>query len=153
MKKITLSLFDALQLESELNGFVNQQTNEVVYKGFINHNLPIILKYDLLDLSEDLKKEKAKIDELRNELVKKYGEVDNEGNYTIKMYDEIDGKQNTTKLAKTFIDFELEYNQLLSQTTEISYNEITRDDLKKAGDSTDNYRFLFKLVKKNEETI
>ena len=34
-------------------------------------------------------------------------------------------------------------------------NEKFKDlnDLKKAGDSTDNYRFLFKLVKKNEETI
>jgi hypothetical protein len=111
------------------------------------------LKYDLLDLSEDLKSEKTKVDELRNELVKKYGEVDSEGNYTIKMYDEVDGKQNTTKLADTFVEFENEYNQLLSQTKEFSYNEITRDDLKKAGDSTDNYRFLFKLVKKNDDSI
>lgn len=153
MKTLTLSLFDALQLESELNGLKNPQTNEVIYKGFINHNLSVVLKYDLLDLSEDLKSEKTKVDELRNELVKKYGEVDSEGNYTIRMYDEVDGKQNTTKLADTFIEFENEYNQLLSQTKEFSYNEITRDDLKKAGDSTDNYRFLFKLVKKNEDSI
>lgn len=153
MNKITLSLFDTLQLEGEINGFHNPQTKEVLYKGFINHNLPIVLKYDLFDLSEELKSQRKKIDDLRNDLVKKYGEIDSDGNYTIKMYDEIDGKDNTTKLGKNFVDFENEYNELLSQNIEISYPKITREDLIKIGDTTDNYRFLFKLIHKNDETI
>lgn len=147
MKKLNLSLFDALQLESEINGFVNPQTKETVYKGFIKHNLPVVLKYDLFELSEKLIVEKKKVDEIRNDLIKKYGEADNEGNINVKMYDEIgEGK---VKITENFLEFEKEYNELLSQNLELNYNEITRDDLKKVGDSEDNYRFLFKLVKKD----
>ena len=146
MKKLNLSLFDALQLESEINGFVNPQTKETVYKGFIKHNLPVLLKYDLFEVSEKLLTEKKKIDEIRNDLIKKHGETDGEGNINVKMYDEIaDGK---VKITKKFLEFEKEYNELLSQTIELSYNEITREDLKKVGETEDDYRFLFKMVKK-----
>ena len=46
MEKITLKLGDILQLESEINGYVDRETNEVIYEGFSKQNLSIILKYE-----------------------------------------------------------------------------------------------------------
>lgn len=148
MKTLTLTLLDALQLESELNGFVNPQTKETVYKGFINHNLPILLKYDLMDLSQQLLDERKKVEQLRDDLIKKYGDTDENGTISIKMYEEVE--ENMTKISDSYLMFQNEYNSLLSQEIEVKYHEITRDDLKKAGESTDNYMLLFKLVKKEE---
>ena len=47
MEKITLRLGDILQLESEINGFNNPETNDVIYNGFLKQNLSVILKYDV----------------------------------------------------------------------------------------------------------
>lgn len=145
MNKITITLLELLQLESELNGFVNQQTKEKVYKGFINHNLPILLKYDLLNLSEFLSNERKKIESLRDELIKQYGKLNEDGNYYLNLYEDSD---NMTKLSESYILFENDYNKLLSQEIEIEYPDITRSDLGKIGDTSDNYTIFFKLIKK-----
>ena len=36
----------------------------------------------------------------------------------------------------------------MAQEKEIQYHEITKDDLKNAGQTTDNYKVLFKIIKK-----
>ena len=41
MEKITLKLGDVLQLESEINGYVEPQTGEQVFEGFSKQNLSI----------------------------------------------------------------------------------------------------------------
>ena len=46
MSSIKLKLHEYYSLDSEINGLKNPQTNEVIYKGFINHNLSVVLKYD-----------------------------------------------------------------------------------------------------------
>jgi hypothetical protein len=43
MEKITLKLGDILQLESEINGFNNPETNDVIYNGFFIGKWPLIL--------------------------------------------------------------------------------------------------------------
>jgi hypothetical protein len=49
MDKITLKLGDVLQLESEINGYVDPQSGEQIYEGFAKQNLSIILmRYPLL---------------------------------------------------------------------------------------------------------
>jgi hypothetical protein len=148
MKTLKLTLFDILQLESELNGFKNPQTQEVIYKGFINHNLSILLKYDLMDLSEQLLTEKKKVEQLRDDLIKKYGKFDENGNISIKMYNE-ESKDNQLTISEEYLEFEKEYNLLLVQEVEIRFPEISREDLKNAGNTTDNYMMLFKLMKEN----
>ena len=42
-----LQLGEILHLEKEINGYVNPETNEQEFKGFINQDLSIILKYKL----------------------------------------------------------------------------------------------------------
>jgi hypothetical protein len=152
MEKITLKLGEVLQLESEINGFNNQETGEQVYKGFLKQNLSIILKYELSELGETLSKERKKVELLRDELIQKYGEPSDKGGIVVKMYDEVkddEGHTISMKFNEKYLEFDKEYGTLLDQEKEIEYPEITKEDLKKAGDTKDDYQILFKLIKKN----
>jgi hypothetical protein len=151
MEKITLRLGDILQLESEINGFTNPETGKQVYGGFVKQNLSIMLKYELTELSEFLTKERKKVEGLRDELIKKYGEEDGKGGIMVKMIDETkddDGNVISSKFNENYLKFDEEYSTLLNNEKEIEYPEITKSDLKEAGKSNDDYRVLFKLIKK-----
>lgn len=151
MEKITLKLGDILQLESEINGYTDPQSGEVVYEGFTKQNLSIILKYELSDFSATLKTERTKVDSLRDELIKKYGEDDGKGGILVKMYNEVkDEEGNITGkvINPQYVEFDNEYGTLLSREIEIEYPEITKQDLKDAGKTKDKYLVLFKLIKK-----
>ena len=151
MEKITLKLGDVLQLESEINGYIEPQTGEQVFEGFSKQNLSIILKYELSDFSTELKGERTKVEALRDELIKKYGEEDGNGGVLVKMYNEVkDDEGNVTGkvVNPQYIEFDNEYGVLLNQEIEIEYPEITKEDLKDAGKTKDKYQVLFKLIKK-----
>ena len=151
MEKITLKLGDVLQLESEINGYIEPQTGEQMFEGFSKQNLSIILKYELSDFSTELKGERTKVEALRDELIKKYGEEDGNGGVLVKMYNEVkDDEGNVTGkvVNPQYIEFDNEYGVLLNQEIEIEYPEITKEDLKEAGKTKDKYQVLFKLIKK-----
>ena len=138
-------------MESEINGYVNPQDGTEVYKGFTKQNLSIILKYELKELGEVLKAERTKVESLRDELILKYGEQDENGGTLVKMYNETkddEGNVISRMVNPSYIEFDKEYGTLLDQEKEIEYPEITKDDLKEAGKSSDNYIVLFKLIKK-----
>ena len=151
MEKITLRLGDILQLESEINGYTEPQTGEQVYEGFTKQNLSIILKYELSDFSKTLKSERSKVEVLRDELIKKYGEEDGNGGIMVKMYNEVkdeEGNVTGSVVNPQYIEFDNEYGTLLSREVELEYPEITKEDLKDAGKTKDNYHVLFRLIKK-----
>lgn len=151
MEKITLKLGEILQLESEINGLENPETKEVIYHGFLKQNLPVILKYELKELSEKLKKERETVDSIRVDLIKKYGEKSESGDVYVKMFDDVrdeEGNLIDRKYTQSYMDFDAEYSKLLNKEKEFEYNEITKEDLKEAGKTTDNYEILFKLIKK-----
>ncbi len=151
MDKITLKLGDVLQLESEINGYVDPQSGEQIYEGFAKQNLSIILKYELSDFSTTLKSERSKVEALRDELIKKYGEEDGNGGIMVKMRNDVkdeEGNVTGTVINPKYLEFDKEYGTLLNQEIEIEYPEITKDDLKDAGKTKDKYQVLFKLIKK-----
>ena len=152
MEKIKLKLGEVLQLESEINGYVDQKSGEVIFEGFTKQNLSIILKYELSDFSTVLKGERTKVDALRDELIKKHGEDDGKGGIMVKMYiNEVFDENNVLVSGDynpKYIEFDNEYSTLLNQEIELEHPEITKDDLKEAGKSKDKYQILFKLVKK-----
>jgi hypothetical protein len=151
MEKITLKLGDILQLESEINGFVDPQSGTQIFEGFTKQNLSIILKYELTELADTLKAERTKVDSLRDELIKKHGEDDGQGGIMVKMHNEVlddEGNVVSRVINSKYIDFDQEYGTLLNQEKEIEYPEITKEDLKEAGKSKDKYQVLFKLIKK-----
>ena len=151
MEKITLNLGEILQLESEINGFVNQNNGQVIYEGFLKQKLPIILKYDLNDVSAKLLEEKKLIEKVKDELITKYGEKTDDGIAITPFVDILDDEGNVTgrQYNENFIKFTNEYNQFLEdKSKEIECPVITKEDLKNAGESNDDYKILFKLVKK-----
>jgi hypothetical protein len=151
MEKITLNLGETLQLESEINGFTHPETGKQVFEGFVKQKLRIILKYELIEFSDFLIKERKKVESLRDDLIKKYGEEDGDGAIIVKMFDEVkdnDGNVVTSKLNENYLKFDEEYSKLLNTEKEIEYPLITKEDLNDAGKSNDDYRILFKLVKK-----
>lgn len=151
MEKITLKLGEHLQLESEINGLIDQQTREIIYEGFSRQNLSIILKYELAEFGERLLAERRRIETLRDELIKKYGEEDEVGRLSVKMkitnLDE-EGNIISETINPKYVEFDQEYGTLLNQDKELEYPEITKDDLKDAGKTKDKYITLFKLIKK-----
>jgi len=151
MEKSKFKLGDVLQLESEINGFVNQETGEKIYEGFLKQNLSIILKYELTELSEVLSKERRKVDGLRDDLIKKHGEEDEKGGILVKMFNEVkddEGNVISRVINPKYVEFDKEYGELLNTEIDLEYPEITKEDLKEAGKSKDKYQVLFILIKK-----
>ena len=151
MEKLKIKLGDILQLESEINGLVSQETGEVIYEGFLKQKLNIVLKYDLTELSDFLKKERKKIETLRDDIIKKYGEDDGNGGVLVRMFDEEkDEAGNVVKrtMNPKYVEFDKEYGELLNKDIDIEHPEITKEDLKGAGKTKDDYKALFKLIKK-----
>jgi hypothetical protein len=151
MEKVKLSLKDALQLESELNGLVNQQTGEIIYDGFLKQNLSIIKKYELKETVEFLQNERKKVNELKDELIKKHGEDDGKGGLMVRTFDEVvddKGLVISRKFNEKYLEFDKEYAELLKKEIEFDFPEVTKEDLIRAGETQDDYIVLFKLVKK-----
>lgn len=151
-KSTLLEIGEILQLESEINGFTNQQTGEKVYEGFLKQNLSVLLKYELSELSENLSKERKRIETVRDELIQKLGETEENGGIIVRMFDEVKDEEGNVigkRYTENYIEFENQYGELMKNTKEISHPEITKEDLKKAGDTKDDYRILFKLIKKD----
>lgn len=149
-----LQLGEILQLEKEINGYINPETNEQEFKGFINQDLSIILKYRLSELSDFLMNEKKKVSDLRDSLIKKYGKPDEEGKIVVKMFIEdentnIEGEEPRMIVNPEFKKLDEEFGKLLVQEIEVDVPEITLDDLKDAGKTKDNYKLLFKLIKRD----
>jgi hypothetical protein len=152
MNKKTLTLGEIRQLGDEINGLLNKENGSVIFEGFLNQKISILLKYELTDLSEFLEKEKLKIESIKDELILKYGVQDEKGTkldmWLIDKDDE--GKIISKKLNPNYIQFDEEMSKLMMVEKEIEYPDITKDDLKNIGETKDNYQVLFKLIKKRD---
>ena len=134
MKKQLFKLSDLLQLEVELLGITNNETNEVIFTGLLNQELTMSTKYWLSELVEVVQKEKKAINALREELIKKYGEEDDKGVLGIPYYiasDEVDADGNPVMITNPkAIAFQNEYNELISQEKTIKVPKFELDTLK-----------------------
>lgn len=144
MEKITLSLNDALALEAELNGVVDQKTQEVLFKGLLTEKMNLKTKYWLTKLSDKLASEKKTIDALREELIKKHGTKGEDGMISIVAFED----NERTKATEAYVTFVTEMNSLLAEEKEFEYNPISIDDL---GDISAEGRFnlIFQLIKED----
>jgi len=153
MEKISLKLYEFYNLDSELNGVMNQQTGEKISAGLLAEKLKLTTKYWLTELSKKVAAEKATVESLKEELIKKHGETDETGNISIPMYIDIvkdeegnivDGKNNPK-----FIEFQNEFNALLQEEKELEYKPVSINELENI-ESEGNYPVFFKLVKVDE---
>ena len=153
MEKVTLKLQEFYQLNSELNGFVNQKTGETVSKGLLSERVKLTTKYWLADLAKKTTAEKESIDKLREELVKKYG-VEENGSVSIPIYtnEVIDDETKevvSREVNPNFILFQNDFNQLLQEERELEYHPFKLEEFENV--ETDGvYITFFKLVQVGE---
>jgi len=148
MEKISLKLHEFLTLESELFGVKNQQTGEVTSKGLLNEKLSLVSKFWLNELGKKVASEKESVEKLREELIKKLG-TEEEGQVFIKMYDEVkdeEGNIVSRSLTSNFIEFNQEYEKLLSEEKELEYRAFDLSELANV-ETEGNLNVFFKLVK------
>lgn len=159
METITLKLHEFYNLDSELNGLVNQQTGEKISSGLLHEKLPLTTKYWLSSLGKTVAAEKAAIEDLKNELIKKYGKDDGKGSISIPMVvDELDADGNPVKevnaegvemtrkrLNPEFQLFEKEFSELLQTEKELEYKPFKLLDFEKV-ETAENYSTFFRLV-------
>jgi len=133
MKKQLFKLSELLQLETELLGATNLETNEILFHGLMNQELSIGVKYWLNELVEVLQKEKKTIDAFKEELFKKYGETDDKGVLGIPYYiesDEVDADGNPINVPNpNATAFQNEYSELLSQEKTIRIHKFQLAEL------------------------
>jgi hypothetical protein len=146
-----LKLYEFYQLESELNGVVNQQTGEVIAKGLLGENLKLVVKYHLSALAKEVTAEKTALETLKEGLIKKHGVASEDGNVSIPMYifekDE-DGKDTDKpkEFNPDYVKFSKDWNELLQEEKDLTHFEFTLDHFSKV--ETDGvYQAFFKLLK------
>ena len=160
MTTTKLKLADVLNLEAEINGFTNPQTNEKIINGLLNEKLSLVTKYWLNDLSKKANEIKVDVDKLRDELIKKYGEDDGTGNvgivYSVDAFNE-DGTPMTQlneagesvqlkRVNPKFIEFQSEYETLLQEEREVEHYEFTLAQFESV-ETADNIKVFFTLIK------
>ena len=154
MEKISLKLYEFYNLDSELNGVVNQQNGEKVSSGLLAEKLKLTTKYWLTELSKKVTAEKAVVETLKEELIKKHGETDETGNISIPMYINItkdeEGNIVSGENNPKFIEFQNEFNELLQEEKELEYKTIKLNELENI-ESEGNYPVFFKLVTVDEQ--
>jgi hypothetical protein len=153
MEKVTLKLQEYYQLNSELNGFVNQQTGETISPGLLTERVKLTTKYWLADLAKKIATEKESIDKLREELVKKYG-VEENGSVSIPIYinEVIDDETKevvSREVNPNFISFQNDFNTLLQEERELEYHPFKLEEFENV--ETDGvYVTFFKLIQVGE---
>ena len=154
MEKISLKLFEFYNLDSELNGVVNQQTGEKVSEGLLREKLKLTTKYWLTELSKKVLAEKTSIESLKEDLIKKHGEEDENGNIGIQMYIDVVKDENGNIIEGNpnpkFIEFQNDFNTLLQEEKELEYKPINLSELENI-ESEGNYPTFFKLVVADEQ--
>jgi hypothetical protein len=168
MEKITLKLYDFLNLEADINGVVDQRTGERVRKGLLQYPLPMGVKYWITKLAKAVAEEKTIIDGLKDELVKKYGTEKDNSIIVAMTLDDLDEKGKPIKIKvknaegeeveinkqiinPQYLAFEKEYSEVLQQEKELEYrpislSELVTHDHPNGLETEETYETFFKLV-------
>jgi hypothetical protein len=141
MAHIQLSLKEIYKLDSELNGFANQETGEILSLGLLSENLSLPTKYWLTNLAKKTSSEKLVIDQLKEDLIVKYGTKDKNNNFEIAVWVD-DTKTNFNPL---YVQFQEEFNSLLQEVKEIEYHEFKLEEFIDVK-NRDNYTVFYKLI-------
>ena len=148
MKKISLKLFEILELKAEIIGVKDEKTGEVKLEGLLAQKLPITtVKYWLDSLVTTLAEEEKSIESVRQELVKQHGKENESGEIFIAIAKPKTNPEDPNEpefYSDEYIAFRKEYDEfLITNEKEISVKPIKLDDLKNVV-TTDNYPIIYK---------
>ena len=141
MAHIKLSLKEIHKLDSELNGYVNQATGEILSLGLLNETLSLPTKYWLTDLVKKTSSEKLVIDQLQEDLIVKYGVKDKDNNFEIPVWTD----ETKTDFNPLYVQYQQEFSALLQEEKEIEYREFKLDEFKNI-EIKGNYIVFYKLI-------
>jgi hypothetical protein len=141
MAYIKLTLQEIYKLDTELNGFVNQATGEMLSFGLLREKLNLPTKYWLTNLAKRTSLEKSIIDNLKLELIKKYGTKDKDDIFEIAIWTD----ETKTDFNPSYIQYQQEFNALLQEEKEIEYYKFKLDDFKNI-ETSNNYTIFYKLI-------
>ena len=141
MAHIKLTLQEIYKLDTELNGFVNPSTGEILSLGLLNEKLSLPTKYWLTDLAKKTSSEKLVINQLKEDLIAKYGTKDKDNIFEIEVWTD----ETKTEFNPSYIQYQQEFNTLLQEVIEIEYHEFKLDDFKNI-ETSDNYTIFYKLI-------
>ena len=141
MAHIKLTLQEIYKLDSELNGYANQSTGEILSLGLLNETLNLPTKYWLTNLAKKTLSEKLVIDQLKEDLIVKYGTKDKDDIFEISIWTD----ETKTDFNPLYIQYQQEFNTLLQEVIEIEYHEFKLDDFKNI-ETSDNYTIFYKLI-------
>jgi hypothetical protein len=124
--KAKLKLFEILNLDIELNGFVSPE-GEVRVEGLLNQKLSHNLKYKLREDIKNVLEAKKSILQVQNDLIIKYGNEDKNGILGLDRYLDEENKIINPEFNK----YNEEWNQFLTTNEkEIELTDLTLDDFK-----------------------
>ena len=141
MAHIQLSLQEIYKLDSELNGFANQETGEILSLGLLSENLSLPTKYWLTNLAKRTLSEKSIINQLKEDLIVKYGTKDKNDNFEIPVWTD----ETKTNFNPLYVQFQEEFNGLLQEVKEIEYHEFKLNEFIDVKNK-DNYIIFYKLI-------
>ena len=141
MAHIKLTLQEIYKLNTELNGFINPSTGEILSLGLLNEKLSLPTKYWLTDLAKKSSSEKLVIDQLKEDLIAKYGTKDKDNIFEIIVWTD----ETKTEFNPSYIQYQQEFNTLLQEVIEIEYHEFKLDNFKNI-ETSDNYTIFYKLI-------
>ena len=141
MAHIKLTLQEIYKLNTEINGFINPSTGEILSLGLLNEKLSLPTKYWLTDLAKKTSSEKLVIDQLKEDLIAKYGTKDKDNIFEIEVWTD----ETKTDFNPSYIQYQQEFNTLLQEVIEIEYHEFKLDDFKNI-ETSDNYIVFYKLI-------
>jgi hypothetical protein len=141
MAYIKLTLQEIYKLDTELNGFVNQETGEILSLGLLSENLSLPTKYWLTNLAKRTSSEKSIINQLKEDLIVKYGTKDKNDNFEIPVWND----ETKTNFNPLYVQFQEEFNNLLQEVKEIEYHEFKLEEFNDVKTS-DNYIIFYKLI-------
>jgi len=124
--KAKLKLFEILNLDIELNGFISPE-GEVRVEGLLNQKLSHNLKYKLREDIKNVLEAKKSILQVQNDLIIKYGNEDKNGILGLDRYLDEENKIINPEFNK----YNEEWNQFLTTNEkEIELTDLTLDDFK-----------------------
>ena len=135
--KVKLTLGEILNLDIELSGYVNPETNEQVLSGLLSQKLSLVTKFKLTELRDLIAPLKKNVEDLKNDIIKSKGE-EKDGSVSIPIM--IDNEVN-----QVFIEFQEEYGKLLSEEKELEISELKIEDFDII--TNESYNTLFKIIK------
>lgn len=152
MTKTVIKLQELFQLDVEINGFVNQETNERVLTGLLDETISMSTRYWLLELNEKIAVKRGIVNKLREDLIRKHGTEDEQGNVVIPTYineliDDETKEVVSREINPSYTAFQNEFSELLNEDCELEHHSFQLDEFKNV--TTQNrYIVIFKLIQK-----